>query len=447
MRAFFLKLLAVGLLGLVLLVALAMIRGVIEERQARQSAVEANIAETAAGPQVLTGPVLVVPYTERITEAEPDGQGKLRTVKRVVERQAVFVPETLDVTGQVDVTPRRRGIYQALLYTLKGRAAVRIRVPAHLGIDLTARDITPRRAYLAAGLSDVRGLVSPPTLRWDGTDVPPEQGTGLASLPSGVRWDVGMLALEQTHEHEVTVSLEVLGMNSLSVAPVGRTTTVSLDSAWPHPSSIGRFLPQAKSDLESYFPARWSVSHLSTNAESALSATAGTPARPADTFGVAFIQPVDAYLQSERAVKYGVLFIGLTFAAFLLFELLKSLRIHPLQYGFVGLALTVFFLLLVSLSEHLPFALAYTLGAVACVSLVTYYVAHVLRGWKRALSFGSQLAAMYAALYGLLQSEDNALVLGSLLLFALLAAVMLVTRKVDWYALTSRSEGVAAASE
>lgn len=438
MRSFLLKSLAIGFLGLALLIALSMIEGVVAERKARQFAVEANIAETAAGAQTLTGPVLVVPYTERITEIEPGAAGTSRTVIRQVERRAVLVPESLDTDGRVEVTPRQRGLYQALLYTFTGRATARFRIPAHLGIGIATHDITPGRAYLALGLTDVRGLQSPPVIHWDGAPLSPEQGTQLASLPSGVHADVGLLAFDQAQEHTVTVALDVLGMNSLSVAPVGKATTVSLDSAWPHPSSIGRFLPRAKEASAPYFPAKWSVSHLSTNAGTALLATPGSNAPPADSLGVAFIEPVNLYLQSERAVKYGVLFIGLTFAAFLLFELLKSLRIHALQYGFVGLALTVFFLLLVSLSEHLSFGIAYSVAAVACVSLVTYYVAHVLRGWGRALSFGSQLAALYAALYGLLQSEDNALVLGSVLLFALLAAVMIVTRKVDWYALTAR---------
>ncbi|MFO1318739.1 MAG: cell envelope integrity protein CreD [Burkholderiales bacterium] len=438
MRTFIQKSIAIGVLGLLLLIALSMIEGVVTERQARQASVEANIAETAAGSQTITGPVLVVPYTERVTEVEPEANGKSRTVTRQIARQAVFMPESLDTQGRVDVSPRQRGLYQALLYTFTGRATARFRVPAHLVADAAARDITAGRAYLVLGVSDVRGLQSPPVVQWDGTPLSPEQGTGLASLPSGVHADIGPLSFEQTREYGVTVSLDVLGMNSLSVTPVGKATTVSLDSAWPHPSSIGRFLPRAKGAADPYFPAKWSVSHLSTNAGTALLAAPAPNAPPPDTFGVAFIEPVNVYLQSERAMKYGVLFIGLTFAAFLLFELLKSLRIHALQYGFVGLALTVFFLLLISLSEHLPFGAAYAIAAVACVSLVTYYIAHVLRGWGRALAFGAQLAALYGALFGLLRSEDNALVLGSVLLFGILAAVMIVTRKVDWYSLTTR---------
>lgn len=438
MRAFLQKNAAIAVLGVLLLIALGQIRGVIDERQDRHTAVESNIAATAAGVQTVTGPVLVVPYSERITSVETDQEGKPRTVTRVAQRQAVFTPETLEFTGDAQVTPRRRGLYQALLYQFNGRATARFQVPANLGIDPTARDVTPGRAYLALGLTDVRGLQTPPVLRWDDRVLAVRQGSGLDTLASGVRAEVGVLALDQARQYDLSVALDLVGMNSLSFTPVAQSTTVQLASSWPHPSSIGRFLPRAKASSEGYFPATWSVSHLSTNAAAALLAGPGAQAAPADTFGVTFMEPVNIYTQSERAVKYGVLFIGLTFAAFLLFEMLKSLRIHPLQYGFVGLALTLFFLLLVSLSEHIAFAAAYAASATACVALITYYVAHVLRGWNRALFFGAQLAALYVALYGLLRSEDNALVLGSLLLFGLLAAVMVVTRKVDWHALTAR---------
>jgi len=447
MRAFLQKNAAIAVLGVLLLIALGEIRGVIGERQARQTQVEANIAATAAGVQTLTGPVLVVPYSERIASVEADPEGKPRTVTRTVQRQAVFTPETLDIDGEAQVTPRRRGLYQALLYLFKGRATARFQVPANLGIDPATRDITPGRAHLSLGLTDVRGLQAPPVLRWDGRVLAAQQGSGLNTLAAGVRAEVGPLALDQARQYDLAMEIDLVGMNSLSFAPVGQSTIVKLASDWAHPSSIGRFLPRAKTPSEGYFPASWSVSHLSTNAAAALRIDASPQGTPADTFGVAFIEPVNIYTQSERAVKYGVLFIALTFAAFLLFELLKSLRIHPLQYGFVGLALTLFFLLLVSLSEHIAFAAAYAASATACVALITYYVAHVLRGWNRALFFGAQLAALYAALYGLLRSEDNALVMGSLLLFGLLAAVMVVTRKVDWHALTARSAEAPASAD
>ena len=161
---------------------------------------------------------------------------------------------------------------------------------------------------------------------------------------------------------------------------------------------------------------------------------------------MSFVEPVNIYLQAERAVKYGILFVVLTFAAFFLFEILKDLRIHPLQYGLVGAALALFFLLLVSLSEHMLFLHAYLIASAACVLLIGYYLAHVLGTWRRGLAFATKLSLLYTVLYGLLLSEDNALMLGSLLLFAALTTFMMLTRKIDWYQLGSEGAPVISAA-
>jgi len=152
---------------------------------------------------------------------------------------------------------------------------------------------------------------------------------------------------------------------------------------------------------------------------------------------VSLFDPINPYMQADRASKYGLLFVLLTFVGFFMFELIKRLAIHPIQYGLVGLALAIFFLLLLSLSEHVEFWIAYLIASVACIGLLGVYLSSVLRSRARGLGFAAMLTLLYAALYGLLVSEDNALVLGSLMLFAILAAIMLVTRKVDWYALAN----------
>ena len=197
----------------------------------------------------------------------------------------------------------------------------------------------------------------------------------------------------------------------------------------------GAFLPGENAIAADGFTANWQTTLLATNLNGRLAGCVlkGTGRCELPGVGVRFVEPVNVYQRSERAVKYGLLFIGLTFGAFFLFETLKRWRMHPLQYAFVGLALALFFLLLISLSEHIAFALAYGAAGAACVALITIYLRFVLAGWRRALAFGALLALLYGVLYGLLLSEDNALLLGSLLLFALLAAAMWLTRRVDWY--------------
>jgi inner membrane protein len=199
-------------------------------------------------------------------------------------------------------------------------------------------------------------------------------------------------------------------------------------SDWPHPSFAGRFLPLKHDIRPDGFTSEWKVSRY---------AAPGTS--PGHELSVGFVEPAGLYQRLERASKYGFLFIGLTFAAFMLCELLRRLAIHPIQYALVGLALAVFFLLLVALSEHIAFAIAYAIATFACVGLITLYLSKVLGNIRIGLAFGSALAALYAMLYALVQAEDYALLGGALLLFALLAAVMTATRRVDWYALASAS--------
>ena len=206
---------------------------------------------------------------------------------------------------------------------------------------------------------------------------------------------------------------------------------------WPHPSFQGRFLP-AKHDIgPEGFTASWKISRFAAQGAGQAASCAFPCNRMGEQISVSLIEPVGLYQQLERASKYGFLFIGLTFAAFLLFELLRRLAIHPAQYGLVGLALAMFFLLLTALSEHIDFAAAYAIASFACVGLVTGYLVRVLRSAGSGLAFGGALAALYAMLYALLKAEDYSLLGGSLLLFALLAALMIATRRVDWYGLGS----------
>jgi inner membrane protein len=230
--------------------------------------------------------------------------------------------------------------------------------------------------------------------------------------------------------------MPVLGTQALSFVPLGKDTRAHMKSAWPHPSFTGRFLPDERQVTGKGFEARWQLSRLATGL------TAGVdPRLPkgesgfASAFGTSFLEPVDVYRMSERAVKYGLRVVLLTVVAFFLFEVLRRMAVHPIQYGLVGVALALFFLLLLSLSEHVPFLVAYLIAGLACVGLVAYYVGHVLKSLTRGLAFGGALAVLYAVLYLLLQSEDYALLLGAILLFGVLAVVMVATRGVDWYRL------------
>lgn len=229
---------------------------------------------------------------------------------------------------------------------------------------------------------------------------------------------------------EFTIDLDLAGTEELNVAPLGDSNHVELSSTWRSPLFAGRFLPRTRKVGDDGFSAAWDVSSLATATQLQMESN---PMKPIDLINVNLLTPVDPYKLSDRATKYGILFVVLTFGGFSLFEIMKELPIHPVQYLLVGFGLAIFLLLLISLSEHRSFAQSYLVASAACIGLLTFYLSYVLRSVKRGIAFGAMLTALYAAVYGLLISEDNALILGSLMLFAVLAVVMGVTRKVDWY--------------
>jgi inner membrane protein len=244
---------------------------------------------------------------------------------------------------------------------------------------------------------------------------------------------------------EFDMELSVMGTSQFELIPVGRASRIVLESNWPDPSFNGAYLPVQHSISASGFQAQWNTSFFSTNLEEAMRKCAAAGGEVSlctevnsRTLGVSFIDPVDQYLKTDRAIKYGSLFISLTFAGFFLFEMLKRLAVHPIQYSLVGTALALFYLLLLSLSEHIGFGAAYALSSAACVLLIGFYVSGILHSARHGLGFGAMLTLLYGVLYGLLGADDYALLMGSILLFGLLAAVMVMTREVDWRNLRGR---------
>ena len=234
----------------------------------------------------------------------------------------------------------------------------------------------------------------------------------------------------------VRMEFTLAGTESLSIVPVAESNRVAIQSTWPHPSFAGEFLPTERQvyPQDRGFEAQWEVSSLASQAQRQIRGMKEAGA-DVERITISLVDPVDVYTQVDRATKYGILFVLLTFVAFGLFELIKRLPIHPLQYLLVGLALAIFFLLLLSLSEHIAFWKAYLVSSAACIGLQFVYLSGVLRSWRLAGGFAVMLTALYGVLYGLLASEDTALLMGSLLLFGVLAAIMWITRKVDWYEL------------
>ncbi|MEX1167755.1 MAG: cell envelope integrity protein CreD, partial [Hydrogenophaga sp.] len=283
------------------------------------------------------------------------------------------------------------------------------------------------------GVSDLRGLQSAPVLKIGGKALEVGASPADQKMPLPLAAALDSSVLNAGVAIDFTLALNLAGTEQLAWVPLADDNRVSLSSAWPHPRFGGDFLPREREVSDTGFKAAWSVPSLSTQAQQQyLSKLRGEGVR-LDQLSVSLEDPVDVYRLSDRATKYGMMFIVLTFAAFFVLEMVKRWRIHPMQYLMIGAALVLFFLLLLSLSEHMAFASAYAIGSAACIGLLSHYLRHVLGSWRAGLGMSALLVALYGVLYGILASEDNALMMGSLLLFGVLAAIMIATRKLDWY--------------
>ncbi len=424
--------LIVGGLALLLLIPLAMIRGQIEARNERQMETEAEIAELTAGRQQLNGPLLVVEYQEETFHDEVNEKTGA-VIKHSVwnDGHQVVVPQGVRIACEARVDERHRGLFKAQAYEIDAAIQGEVTIAKRLGFP-EERHIRMGRAYLVVGLSDLRGIRRQPVLTWNGAELGFKPGTPFGLFNQAIHVELGPGAALEGRTNSFALPLALKGSQSFFVAPVAESTKVTLHSPWPTPSFQGRFSATHSEGPEG-FNATWEVFHLARN----LSRILADKGETKEAFGVVFLKGVNVYLQTERAVKYGFLFVGLTFAAFFFFEMLRRLPIHPIQYLLVGLALAIFFLLLLSLSERIPFDAAYVAASAACTLLLGAYLARVLQSARRGWGFAGGLGALFAVLWALIASEDNALLMGSLLTFLGLAAVMLGTRHIDWYALSN----------
>jgi inner membrane protein len=455
-KALFVKIALVIFLAILINIPLGMMSSLVNERQARQAQVSTEIANSYAEPQFTTGPVLVFPYTEEysISVETKDSEGNAAQSRERVRRLSSTVlvpPRTLLATGSLVTDIKRRSLFEVPVYTLDSNWEGEFVIPQNLNAPHHAANsrITWGAPYLSLPVSDPRGFANAPVVEMDGKALKIEQGSGVFFAPAGINAALTDELSLRNVRHPFKVFLKLRGTSQLKIIPMADNMKMELTSNWKHPGFDGRFLPLPESQHigADGFRASWEISSMASNAQSSLTRLAANPlgcdkASCLDSFDIRLVNPVSIYHQAERALKYGFLFIGITFMAFFLFEMLKRLAIHPAQYTLVGLAQAMFFLLLLSFSEHINFTAAYVIAAISCVVLVGYYLGHVMRGTWRGAGFALLLGACYAALYGLLVSEDNALLMGSMLLFVLLAVAMIVTRNFDWYSINATSANI-----
>jgi inner membrane protein len=429
-----LKLVVIGALMVALLIPLVMVSGLISERQARHDQTATEVAHSWGLEQTLAGPVLKVPYVVRSI----DEKGKEVSRYQV---EVTFLPEELAIDGRIVPERRSRGIFEVAVYRTELSWKGTFRRPSFAAWGIEEKDVLWNEAELAFGVPDMRGLRRGVKVNWAGQSLDLAPGGAVEGMWSrGLRTPVpGLAAGEAGRAYPFAFDVVLDGSRSLKFLPLGQQTTVKLTSPWPDPSFVGAWLPESRRVRETGFEATWSVPYFGRSYPQQWRSTeaakvASQEALDASAFGVDLFLPVDAYQKTERSLKYSMLFLLLTFLTFFLYEVFNPFSLHPLQYLLVGSALVLFYLLLLSISEHAPFGIAYAVASAATVGLIAGYSAAILRGRLRALGTAAALAALYGYLYVLLQAEDYALLLGSVGLFAILALVMFVTRRIDWYA-------------
>lgn len=447
-----LKLLFAILIAAALVIPLVFVYALVSDRDNQSTIAQNTITAGWGGDQIISGPVLAIPYMAEQTENETIN-GAVVSRTRMVRRELFLAPEKQQVKTALSPQKRQKSIYSSVIYRAELSGTARFALPENLSRLGVARDkLLLDQAELRFGVSDPRGLQSDATVAIDGKAVPLEPGKGVAASGNAgfhavLDWS-GAAALDLTWKYSVR------GSHGMSLVPRGGETVWEVTSPWPHPGFSGSFLPQEKSIGEQGFSAKYAISNIALGQSLAMTSDPLPPQMmepgyeramspvmvgdriesngPSMAATIGLVEPVDLYSRVDRSVKYGFLFIGFTFLAYLMFDIVAGARVASAEYLLTGAGLVLFFVLLLAFAEVIGFTAAYVAASVAIIGLLTAYSAAVLKSWRRARFMGALLLGLYALLYVLLSLEAWSLLIGAVLLFAALAGVMYATRNIDW---------------
>ena len=447
------KLMLAGLVGLALLIPLLMVYGLVSDRQQQARIAEQTISAGSGGAQVLSGPILVVPYKEERTTTETvNGKSVSRTANLRGELYLSPVTHTLETA--LEPERKKKALYETVIYLARMEGSARFEVPqdtARFGIKPAS--LLLGEAQIRFGTSDPRGLRAAADVRVGGQAIALHPGDGPRT--SGGAGFSGMVDWSDGKPLQVDYRYTIRGSRSLTLVPRGGQTDWKVTSPWRHPGFGGSFLPDNSAISDDGFTASWSIGNIALGQALVTAEDLDAPvivdqtdpmsyvmaeaveSGGTKTASIRLVEPGDIYAQVDRSVKYGFLFIGFTFVAFLLFDVIGGARVAAAEYLLTGAGLVLFFVLLLAFAEWTGFALAYVIASAAIIGLLTAYSAAVLGGWKRAAFVGGMLTALYAVLYILLSLEAASLLIGAILMFAALAGVMFATRNIDWSAVAS----------
>ncbi|UPT67777.1 MAG: cell envelope integrity protein CreD [Sphingobacteriales bacterium JAD_PAG50586_3] len=418
------KLATICALTLLLLIPSAFVMQLIRERSRLQEDAVNEISSKWGSSQSVVGPIVSVPYRVRSTD---NNNNNVTTTLEYVH----FLPETLDIKGNIKPEIRHRGIYNAVVYNADLAFSGTIKRPDINLPNVKNEDILWEGASVYVGITDLKGVKNTLKIKMNGKELEAMPGLDTRDVCStglGAKID---LKADSTEVFNFSFALSVNGTESLSFAPIGKETKTNLQSTWTKPSFTGAHLPETKADVSSSgFNANWNVLYINRSFPQVWVGSSSDIY--SSNFGVTLLDNINSYDKTTRSAKYAIMFLALTFLAFFLTEVLSKTKIHIIQYVLVGFALSTFYLLLLSLSEQIGFNMAYLFASIAVIMQITFYASTFVKHRKNTVAVFGVLAALYGFLFTTLQLEDYALLIGSIALFVILSVTMYLSRKVNW---------------
>jgi inner membrane protein len=425
------KLIFIAVLILVLLIPQALIDGLINERSGRQDQAIKIVSDQYCGQQLLQGPVLVIPYREQV--AETDSQGKQHS--REVTENLFILPNELKYKGNVNTDTLHKGIYKVPVYNGTIKVSGNFIQADLSALSLSEDQLMPEKATLVFSISDLKGLKTNPQVRVAGQTLPVTPVAGESVFPNSLRAQINLKGL-MNGQVPFEFDLDIKGSQQLSFLHLGKTTDVELTGNWPAPNFDGRFLPDLRKVSDKGFSARWRMLYYNRPFPQQWTRNVSllTNSKKADDaiFGVKLMLTVDQYQQTTRTSKYAILIIMFTFVSLFLTEMIGKQKVHVFNYILIGAAMVIYYTLLLSFSEQLGYSWAYLIASVATVGLISIFLASILKNRKAAIIFSVILTLFYSFIYVIIQLEDLSLLIGSIALFIIVAALMYSSRKINW---------------
>ncbi|MBS4044028.1 MAG: cell envelope integrity protein CreD [Chitinophagaceae bacterium] len=416
------------IIALLLLIPTSMIESLIFERETTQREAISEVSSKWGEEQTISGPFISIPYTKYIKEfSKKDSAEKLVAVKDFIH----ILPNELSINGNINPEARNRGIYEIVVYNSKVKIAGKFTKFNLSEFDIPKENIHFDKAFLTVGISDLRGIEEQINLTWNEKTFSFNPGVTTTDIvKSGINAPV-VISSTDSNMYSFSLDVNLKGSQLLYFTPVGKVTDINMNSSWKNPSFNGAFLPDTRTVSDSGFKANWNVLHLNRNYPQAWIGSSYSIQE--SSFGINLLLPVDNYQKSYRSIRYAILFIAFTFLVFFFIEILNKVFIHPIQYILVGIALIVFYSLLLSISEHLKFNVAFILSAIATLLLIAGYVKAILKSTKLTMLLSGILLVLYTFIFIIIQLQDFALLIGSIGIFLILGLVMYYSRKIDWY--------------